>query len=230
MSKNYYKIDVMGGDGYSFMVCTSETNEDAVIGMAAGYFNDAEDMDRASIDPLIDEDDIEHFKSCGCLYDIDDDPVPAEQETCWESVATIELKKVDPSDNDLLLSILEVKKLMLVFIGTIVCANTKAEIIGENVDDGRAFNTLMFGKPQMYGGNEIHGLTVNTDSGSCEDCIPDIDFLTDADGVRSIPSDDMSVETVCELCVDIAESFGMGDSMKGMFGEVFRNGEEESEP
>lgn len=227
MQKNYYKIDVHGVlDGYSFMVCTSETSEDAVIELAKECFSDPSDVNRASIDPLIDEDDIEHFKACGCLYDIDDDPVPAEQETCLESVATIELKKVDPCDNDLLLSILEVKKLMLVFIGTIVCANTETEIIGEDGAEGRAFNTLMFDKPQMYGSNEIHGLTVNTENGSCEDCIPDIDLLTDADGVRSIPSDDIPVETVCELCVDIAESFGMGDSMKGMFGEIFGNGGE----
>ena len=114
MSKNYYKIDVLGGDGYSFMVCTSETNEDAVIELAKECFSDPSDMDRASIDPLIDEDDIEHFKSCGCLYDLDgdDDPVPAEQKECQESVATIELKKVDPCDNDLLLSILEVLELI----------------------------------------------------------------------------------------------------------------------
>lgn len=232
MSKNYYKIDVMGGDGYSFMVCTSETNEDAVIELAKECFSDPSDIDRASIDPLIDEDDIKHFKSGGCLYDLDgdDDPVPAEQKECQESVATIELKKVDPCDNDLLLSILEVKNLMLVFIGSIVCNNTKAEILGEDGDEGRAFNTLMFDRPQKYGDIELHGLTVNTDDGSCEDCIPDIDFLTDSEGVRSIPSDNMGVETICELCVDIAESFGMGDSMKGMFGEVFGNGEEESEP
>lgn len=226
MQKNYYKINVLGGNGYSFMVCTSVPDKDAIIGMAAAYFNDAEEMDRASIDPIINEDDIEHFRSCGCLYDIDDNPIPTEQDGCQDSVETIQLRKVDPSDNNLLLSIIEVKQLMLVFIGTIVCNNTKAEIIGEEWNDVEAFNTLMFDRPQKYGSHEIHGLTVNTDNGSCEDCIPDIDFLTDAEGVRSIHSDDIPIETLCELCVDIAESFGMGDSMKGMFGEVFGNGEE----
>lgn len=72
MKKHYYKIDVIGHDGYSFMVCTSETNEDAVIDMAAenGLFNDADDRDSCIVDSAVDDDDIQHFKDWDCLYNL----------------------------------------------------------------------------------------------------------------------------------------------------------------
>lgn len=69
---NYFKIDVIGSDGYSFMVCTDENNEDAIIDLAAenGLFQDADDADRCMVDSLVDEQDIEHFKNWNCLYEI----------------------------------------------------------------------------------------------------------------------------------------------------------------
>lgn len=69
---NYFKIDVIGSDGYSFMVCTDESNEDTIIDLAAenNLFQDADDADRCIVDSLVDEQDIEHFKNCNCLYEI----------------------------------------------------------------------------------------------------------------------------------------------------------------
>lgn len=72
MSKHYYKLDVIGGNGYSFMVCTNEGNENAIIDLAVenGLFQDADDADRCIIDTLVDDSDIRHFKNCNCLYEI----------------------------------------------------------------------------------------------------------------------------------------------------------------
>jgi len=73
MKKNYFKIDVIGSDGYSFMVCTTETDEEAVIDLAAenDLFQDADDRDRCMVDALVDNDDIQHFKEWDCLYELD---------------------------------------------------------------------------------------------------------------------------------------------------------------
>lgn len=65
--KFYYKIDVMGRNGYSFMVrADDELNESEIIGRCLdnGYFQDELDADYAIIDDLISEYDIKNFASC----------------------------------------------------------------------------------------------------------------------------------------------------------------------
>ena len=70
--KHYYKIDIPGHYGYSFMVVSNdELNELDVLYEAFinGCFNDATDLDYAIVDDLVSENDIEFFKNC--TYDID---------------------------------------------------------------------------------------------------------------------------------------------------------------
>lgn len=63
----YYKIDVMGRNGYSFMVKSNEElNENEIISRCLDndYFNDNLDADYAVIDDLISQYDIDNFSSC----------------------------------------------------------------------------------------------------------------------------------------------------------------------
>ena len=65
--KHYYKIDVPGHYGYSFMVVSKdELDELDVLHKAYqnGCFNDATDLDYAIVDDLVSEYDIENFKDC----------------------------------------------------------------------------------------------------------------------------------------------------------------------
>ena len=65
--KHYYKIDVPGHYGYSFMVVSNdELDELDVLNKAYlnGCFNDATDLDYAVVDDLVSEYDIENFKDC----------------------------------------------------------------------------------------------------------------------------------------------------------------------
>lgn len=70
----YYKIDVMGKNGYSFMVETDEElryDEDAIdLAVEHNLFQDSEDADYAVVDDLVTERDIEEFKSSGCCHKI----------------------------------------------------------------------------------------------------------------------------------------------------------------
>jgi len=70
--KFYYKIDVHSrSDGYSFMVRSDdELSDDEAIrrALAADCFNDEEDADAATVDTLIDENDIEFFADS--TYDV----------------------------------------------------------------------------------------------------------------------------------------------------------------
>lgn len=70
----YYKIDVMGKNGYSFMVETDEElryDEDAIdLAVEHHLFQDSEDADYAVVDDLVTERDIEEFKSSGCCHKI----------------------------------------------------------------------------------------------------------------------------------------------------------------
>lgn len=67
----YYKIDVMGRNGYSFMVSTPDElpyEDDAVdvaCALDAIYYDDAK---YAVVDDLVSVHDIEHFIECGCCY------------------------------------------------------------------------------------------------------------------------------------------------------------------
>lgn len=70
--KYYYKIDVPGRHGYSFMVVSNnELDEIQVLDKALvyGLFNDNVDANYAIIDNLISNYDIENFKDC--TYEID---------------------------------------------------------------------------------------------------------------------------------------------------------------
>ena len=63
----YYKIDVRGRYGYSFMVKSNkELNEYEIINRCLdnGYFDDRLDANYAVIDDLISQYDIDNFSSC----------------------------------------------------------------------------------------------------------------------------------------------------------------------
>lgn len=65
--KHFYKVDVMGRNGYSFMVVgNDELDEGDVIdkALAKGLFDDETDADYAVVDDLVSEYDIENFKNC----------------------------------------------------------------------------------------------------------------------------------------------------------------------
>lgn len=70
--RHYYKIDVMGRNGYSFMVSTPDElpYEDDAVDIAclleAFYYDD--DARYAVVDDLVSVHDIEHFIECGCCY------------------------------------------------------------------------------------------------------------------------------------------------------------------
>lgn len=70
---NYFKIDVIGVNGYSFMITSSDNNitDEQIIDDAAeqGLFDDVSDRFAAQVDRLVDEMDIEFFKDC--TYSID---------------------------------------------------------------------------------------------------------------------------------------------------------------
>ena len=66
-NKIYYKIDVPGRHGYSFMVfSTDELDEGEVLdkALAKGLFDDDEDADYAVVDDLVTDSEIEFFKDC----------------------------------------------------------------------------------------------------------------------------------------------------------------------
>jgi hypothetical protein len=70
-NKHYYKIDVPGHHGYSFMtVCNDEIDELEVLHRAflCDLFTDADDVKYATVDDLVTKYDIEAFKNC--TYDI----------------------------------------------------------------------------------------------------------------------------------------------------------------
>ncbi len=65
--KHYYKVDVSGRNGYSFMVVSNdELDEYDVIdkSLAKGLFDCETDADYAIVDDLVSEYDIENFKNC----------------------------------------------------------------------------------------------------------------------------------------------------------------------
>lgn len=70
----YYKIDVMGKNGYSFMIETDEElryDEDAIdLALEHHLFQESEDADYAEVDSLVTEYDVNHFKSSGCCHKI----------------------------------------------------------------------------------------------------------------------------------------------------------------
>lgn len=72
--KHYYKVDVAGKHGYSFMVYSAyELDECEVISLCLGadLFEDKNDAHYAVVDDLISEYDVEHFQKCECIFNID---------------------------------------------------------------------------------------------------------------------------------------------------------------
>lgn len=66
-NKIYYKIDVTGKHGYSFMVSSNDMLDEGEVldkALAKGLFQDEIDADYAVVDDLVSDYDIEHFKSC----------------------------------------------------------------------------------------------------------------------------------------------------------------------
>lgn len=71
--KYYFMVNVLGRNGYSFMVASNtELNDNQVIELSLdfGLFDYDVDAEYASIDRLIDERDITHFEDCNCLHNI----------------------------------------------------------------------------------------------------------------------------------------------------------------
>lgn len=63
----FYKVDVMGRNGYSFMVVFSDALDEGDVidkALAKGLFDDETDADYAVVDDLVSEYDIENFKDC----------------------------------------------------------------------------------------------------------------------------------------------------------------------
>lgn len=70
-NKIYYKIDVSGKHGYSFMVTSNDVLDEGEVldkALAKGLFQDEIDADYAVVDDLVTDYEIEMFKSC--TYDI----------------------------------------------------------------------------------------------------------------------------------------------------------------
>ena len=70
-NKIYYKIDVMGKHGYSFMVSSNDVLDEGDVidkALAKGLFHDETVADYAMVDDLVSENDIEFFSNC--TYDI----------------------------------------------------------------------------------------------------------------------------------------------------------------
>lgn len=67
----YFKVDVLGHDGYSFMVASEhDLTDDEIIDKALEkeLFLDDRDSEIAIIDNLVDDNDIKHFNDCKCLF------------------------------------------------------------------------------------------------------------------------------------------------------------------
>ena len=65
--KHYYKIDVSGRNGYSFMVVSNDVLDEYDVidkALVKGLFDDETDADYAVVDDLVSEYDIENFKDC----------------------------------------------------------------------------------------------------------------------------------------------------------------------
>lgn len=66
-NKIYYKIDVPGKHGYSFMVTSNDVLDEGEVldkALAKGLFQDEIDVDYAVVDDLVSDREIEVFKSC----------------------------------------------------------------------------------------------------------------------------------------------------------------------
>lgn len=65
--KHYYKIDVPGHYGYSFMVVSNEELDELDVlhrAFLCDLFSDDNDVHYAVVDDLVSEYDIENFKNC----------------------------------------------------------------------------------------------------------------------------------------------------------------------
>ena len=73
MEKIYYKIDVPGHNGYSFMVTSTEQmGEYEVIRRCdeMGFFDDKTDARYAIVDDLVTQYDIDNFEKSGCIREL----------------------------------------------------------------------------------------------------------------------------------------------------------------
>ena len=74
MEKTYYMINVEGKNGYSFMVSSKRDDLLSCQVLAGaqelGLFQDEDDEIGANVVVIDNEDDINHFKECGCLYEL----------------------------------------------------------------------------------------------------------------------------------------------------------------
>lgn len=71
---NYYKIDVPGCNGYSFMASSNDClDEDEVFSkcIEKGYFDNEQDVEYAVLDDLVTPMDVEHFEKNNCIFNLD---------------------------------------------------------------------------------------------------------------------------------------------------------------
>ena len=72
-NKHYYKVDVSGRYGYSFMVESDEPVSESQIlelSIEQDLFDEESDVNYATVDMNPTEYDVKHFKADNCLYKI----------------------------------------------------------------------------------------------------------------------------------------------------------------
>ena len=71
MNKKYWLINVVGVDGYSFIVLCDANTPDSAIDLArkADLFNDVDDWKSATSE-IADNDTVAHYKKWGCVDEL----------------------------------------------------------------------------------------------------------------------------------------------------------------
>ena len=71
MKKEYYLINVIGKDGYSFVVygCFKDDEDAIEQAQKRSLFQDEEDANRACAE-IASYEDVKHFRECECLFDL----------------------------------------------------------------------------------------------------------------------------------------------------------------
>lgn len=88
----YYKIDIAGKNGYSFMIMSNNDEsmrlESDIIEQCAekGLFHEPEDAKYATVDDLVSDEDIKHFIECGAIFNLQIDEQKPPKLTCIEGL------------------------------------------------------------------------------------------------------------------------------------------------
>lgn len=135
----------------------------------------------------------------------------------------VALSRKGRENNRIIATLKDVKSLLGILIGSIVCGNSEGNPCDYTDHIGKASTlyTMDFIKPQWYGSIEVCGL-------ECVKIGDDVDenakvFLKQKgkEGLCGIliPLSDLSIETIAELAVDLSETFGCGDAIEEVFSE-----------